>query len=559
MNPISILNSQAAINADALTLTSATASQLTGETATPSSAIVSYSFIVGSTSDKVSLAAYLVSAPVGNTQLPTLELVETSNAVVDTSVELTSPVNLGTQFNSQSKAFITGISSLNIVRVSFKVYMNSPKVTGSYAIRIFPLAESGGIINATPATLTLSVSQDPNTPPITSPNPAPTETATFTPYSTSLIISNTSPVQYLNETSTSQSAVATISFISSGAGETISVLAALVAAPAGNTRLPNLELLETVAGSVSSAALLNESLSLGALFPAMQPAYIRSIGHPTVVTVRFKIFMNSPSIAGTYIVKVIPAVVSGSQNTNVSGVNVSISVTENPALNREVTSASSILSTPTNLQNDSDAIITARSNADIVNEVAVIRVSLRNRYNYEVLETYTALITGPGVLGQAVESSNIETTGLARVLQVDPGKLLTVYADGTWGQATIFIYALSGELVATETVVFEDYSSSSVAQIGLTFSSFPKKGSPVTLTANANVGGFVRYYANDKRISGCVKVAVTGTPKKAVCRWKPSLSGVFTITAQFTPTDVSIVPSRISKDLIIGRRTGSRL
>jgi trimeric autotransporter adhesin len=168
---LGVLNSvpsQAVLNADSVTLSSATASQTTAETYTATSAVVTVSFF-GPQNDSMSITAALTAAPAGNTALPTLRLVETSSASVDT---LTTPRTttgvslLGDTQTSNSAAFVRASAPSVVTTAKFAVYLTStngsaaPTVAGTYSVKITPASGgtvSGPLQGSTAQTLTITV------------------------------------------------------------------------------------------------------------------------------------------------------------------------------------------------------------------------------------------------------------------------------------------------------------------------------------------------------------------------------------------------------------------
>jgi hypothetical protein len=77
---VSVAPSSAMTFSDSLTLSAASATQLTSETATASSAVATLTFLSSHADDSMSVTATLVSGPAGNTALPYLLLSETTSA-----------------------------------------------------------------------------------------------------------------------------------------------------------------------------------------------------------------------------------------------------------------------------------------------------------------------------------------------------------------------------------------------------------------------------------------------------------------------------------------------
>lgn len=66
--------------------------------------------------------------------------------------------------------------------------------------------------------------------------------------------------------------------------------------------------------------------------------------------------------------------------------------------------------------------------------------------------------------------------------------------------------------------------------------------STLTLSATGSVPGKITFYANNKKISGCIKVA-TNASNIATCNWKPSIHGNQSLSAFLAPTDSSYLTS----------------
>ena len=150
--------SQATINADTLTLSSATAAQNTAETSTATSAVATVSFL-GSALDSLSVTSSLVSGPAGNTALPRLQLIETSSA----TVEPTGVADLLQDFGPNSPVVVQADAGTAVTTAKFKVYLGrsdilAPTVAGTYVVKLTPATVNiSGALNATAVTLTITV------------------------------------------------------------------------------------------------------------------------------------------------------------------------------------------------------------------------------------------------------------------------------------------------------------------------------------------------------------------------------------------------------------------
>jgi hypothetical protein len=175
---LSSVPSQATINSDVLTLSSATAAQTTAETYTASSATVTMSFF-GAKGDSMTLTTALISAPAGSTSVPVLRLIETSSAVIDSAIEVlgaggtagvtTIPVGTNSKKDSSTVGLnvtqgIAAISSTSTTSIKYAIYMANQTRTvtgptaGEYKVKITPAAVGvGPLVNATAQTITITV------------------------------------------------------------------------------------------------------------------------------------------------------------------------------------------------------------------------------------------------------------------------------------------------------------------------------------------------------------------------------------------------------------------
>ena len=180
---LSSVPAQATINADSVTLSAATAAQTTTETYTATSAVVTVDFF-GAVGDSITLTAALTKAPAGSVALPILRLVETSSAVIDSAVALTSgaatkawiSVDAATGLNNlrdssvvvANRAIaIAALSSTARTTAKYAIYLvtpgtntntAAPTVAGEYQVKLTPAAIGvGPLVGATAPTLTINV------------------------------------------------------------------------------------------------------------------------------------------------------------------------------------------------------------------------------------------------------------------------------------------------------------------------------------------------------------------------------------------------------------------
>jgi hypothetical protein len=169
---LGVLNSvpsQAAINADAVTLSSATATQTTAETYTATAATVTVKFFGSNTAglDSISVTAALTGAPASNGALPVLRLIETSSAIVETTSASGDIAPAGEAVLSNTPFYVANGNATAETTAKFAVYLATAGVTttttglkaGDYTVKITPKAIGDGtLVGATAQTLVITVS-----------------------------------------------------------------------------------------------------------------------------------------------------------------------------------------------------------------------------------------------------------------------------------------------------------------------------------------------------------------------------------------------------------------
>jgi hypothetical protein len=166
---MSVVPSKAASAADTLTLSSATASMKDSETSTATTATVA--FYSDSANDSITVTAYVTSAPAGSLAVPSLSLVETSNAWVAAGpARVVSDSNLvGADLNQAIT--VASNAQPKYVSAKVKIEMESPSTpqaaavkAGTYVLTLVPtVTGGGGLKNASNVTLTITVTADPLT------------------------------------------------------------------------------------------------------------------------------------------------------------------------------------------------------------------------------------------------------------------------------------------------------------------------------------------------------------------------------------------------------------
>jgi trimeric autotransporter adhesin len=279
-----------------------------------------------------------------------------------------------------------------------------------------------------------------------------------------LVLSSATGTQETTDTATAGSATATLSFLASAAGDSMSVTASLTSFPAGNTALPVFDLVETTTGTVAASSIAGAGVNTGALSGLVQ--YV-SAGVAGSISAKYKVYMNAPTVAGTYVVKLTPAVVAGGGSLNATAQTLTITVTAKAAISTVAASATSILNAGETTSATADMTVTGDRTASTSAAAATISVALKNAAGSAVTaESYTATIAGPGILGAGVQDANGgDITAAGRALTVRNGDVVRVFPDGTSGVATITIGSAAGVILATETVTFFGAVASIVATV----------------------------------------------------------------------------------------------
>jgi hypothetical protein len=283
----------------------------------------------------------------------------------------------------------------------------------------------------------------------------------------SLTLSSPTSTQLTNETSTASAAVATLSFLNTDVADTVSVTAYLMSAPAGNTKSPVLQLAETSSAVVAASVPISSPVAVGGTTGLGQVAYVAGSADLVNVTAKFKVYMNAVTVAGTYVVKLVPAVVAPSTGLiNTDGVTLTITVSTNPATDTVVASATSILTTAADTSTATDATVTASKTASTTAHAAVIKVGLLNAAGVATVgESYTATVSGPGLLGTEALDAAIDGAAIGRAITVKAGNIVTVFPDGSSGVSTVTISSAAGKVLATETLTFYGDATTATATV----------------------------------------------------------------------------------------------
>jgi hypothetical protein len=252
----------------------------------------------------------------------------------------------------------------------------------------------------------------------------------------SVTVSAATATQETTDTLTATSALVTATLAGIAGTDTLTVTASIVSGPAYID--PVLAFKEsttaTIGGSGAVATVAPKSASV------------------TQATGKFNLYLNAPTVAGTYVVKLTPT-----GGVNAVATTVSITVTTKATLSTVATSATSILNAGETSSATADVTVTADRAASTTVAAATIKVGLKNASAAAVTaESYTATISGPGILGSGEDTATTITgpSATGRAITVQNGHVVQVFPDGTSGVATITIGSAAGVILATETVTF---------------------------------------------------------------------------------------------------------
>jgi hypothetical protein len=175
----------------------------------------------------------------------------------------------------------------------------------------------------------------------------------------SLTLSATTATQSTSETYTATSAVATLNFFGA-IGDSVSVTAALTAAPTGSTALPMLRLVETTSAIIDSAVVAaqvwNGKLVSGdkantkdsSVVTANTATSVSALSSSAQTIAKYAVYLYTPGTntntaapvtAGTYTVKLTPAAIGVGPLVGSSAQSLTITVTESAAFSTTLSAA----------------------------------------------------------------------------------------------------------------------------------------------------------------------------------------------------------------------------
>jgi hypothetical protein len=292
----------------------------------------------------------------------------------------------------------------------------------------------------------------------------------------SVTLSSATAAQTSAETMTATSSIVTVQFLASTALDSMSVTASLTSAPAGNTALPYLSLVDTAAAFIDSTAATPANVPGTYTRNPNTAAVVVASGTTAVTKARYKVYLGTsataaPVEAGTYVVKLTPATVGLSGAINATAQTLTITVTKAAAQSTVASAASTVYiaagETTTTKVLKTDDVISASKTLPSSAPYAAASIIITQNSATDVPtagngESITATITGTGILAvQTADNNAINTYGSGqgakgRTVIAAKGERIAVFADGTSGVGTITITTASGLLLATKTVTFFD-------------------------------------------------------------------------------------------------------
>jgi hypothetical protein len=300
------------------------------------------------------------------------------------------------------------------------------------------------------------------------------------------VLSASTSAQTTAETYTATAATATIGFQSSGEADSMSVTASIVSAPAGNTSYPYLRLVETTSAVVGGTAALLKSgyanpTTAGAVLNSANAltAFVSSsagASSVTAVSAKFALYMASnsdatvaPAVAGTYVIKLTPAVAGGGGALQSAAQTVTITVTTAASLDKVPSATLSTVrltagdtTTPVTADTD-DTIVISKAATTPAATISITQLNAAGSTNAS--ESITAIVTGAGTIvsGAAAYTGAIGATKLtaltatgARVLTVKKNDIIQIFADGSSGAGTVTLTSSTGVAMGSVKVTFFD-------------------------------------------------------------------------------------------------------
>ena len=260
------------------------------------------------------------------------------------------------------------------------------------------------------------------------------------------------------------SATATLTFLPSETADSVTVVASLVSAPAGNTVFPRLGLSETVNAFVDPVRAISGNADiLGTTYASYTDVIVAAgaAGASNTVSAKFNVWIGAAATsgvvtAGTYVVRLTPTARPTAGTATFKDITITIAAaTQSSSLSTaHIARGVEAPTATTDLVNGlsvSSAVQTAAASA-----VANIKVTQLKANNTAANESITAVITGAGQLGCADTQANAAASGRSLTCKTNGSgvSFINVFGDGTSGKATITLKGVtSGLSYATKSVL----------------------------------------------------------------------------------------------------------
>ena len=265
------------------------------------------------------------------------------------------------------------------------------------------------------------------------------------------------------------SARAVLTFLPGTAiADSLTITASLVTSPTGNTALPYMSVAETTSANLlvrdsstvyakgnggDPAPMSNPGIDATVVQPNAR-ATCRGLVNATISTCTLNVYLGKgsatagPTVAGTYTVKLTIGNLDGT-TPNAAAATLTFVVA---SASVGTTSGTAYISSANPATLSTDDLTTPVVTKAISSSTPKAWIKVTQSTPTTANESVTATITGPGTLGSGA-SNTAAATG--RSILVKNGDTITVWADGTAGEATITLTgATSGYKWNTKTVTF---------------------------------------------------------------------------------------------------------
>jgi hypothetical protein len=260
---------------------------------------------------------------------------------------------------------------------------------------------------------------------------------------------------------------------------------------------------------------------------------------------------GAPTKSGTYVIQVYATATGGSGIIRSSILSWTVTVAAAPKATSAYVHlvAGARAANPGVGQADS---VTSGSKVVSTTEIGRIGVSLLSAAGASVTESYTATITGAGILGVATGAP------LGRSLTVKNSDQVNIFSDGSAGPGTITISSAAGVILATKTVSFYGDAAAIVLTVNSTVAVGPNTA-PITAVvydANGYLVPSVRLYATSSDLTVVSNSYTQSASTTSVAKGDASiaLTGVKLGTAKITvglatsATDVTTTGYAVKSD-----------